>query len=248
MVGSLLTEKWVYTDNDGAVANLAWSDSDNNVYRGDDFAGGLYACTDSCDENWGKLAEEWCDYWNDLKDIDNRSIFEELQKENVQSICYLYFALYVGMIFYSGFEIIGLICLVVWSVSMLLYFKKINCCLTTSFVCSGCVWTLHYLAFIFYMAFTESNFNGDCDDFDSETNPKLCASDGPALALFITIIIPIITIAYCIVGCNLKKKHGADGLHSKTMNEAALPSDNNITHTYPDNRSGYPSGPADIKY
>lgn len=258
MIGSLATPRWVYSDNDGAVVNLAWSDEDNFIYEGDEFEGGLYACTESCDKDWGKLAEEWCDYWNDLDDIDEPNYFEEAQRKNVQSICYLYFALYIGMSVYSSFEIISIICISVWACSMFLYCKKIKFCLVLSFCCSGCVWSLHYLGFIFYMIFTKSNFYGDCDEFDTETNPTLCATDGPGLALFIAIILPLIVVAYCIVGCNLKNHHGPEGLHKKEEkhshhdDHAKSGGHIDVTHNYPSvpagNNNYYSSGPTEIKH
>ena len=254
MIGSLATPRWVYTDNDAAVINLAWGDEDNNIYEGDEFEGGLFGCQESCDESWGKLAEEWCDYWDDLDDIDNPNEFEKTQRDRVQSICYLYFALWMGMNVYSSLEIISMICVSIWACSMLLYYKKIKFCLGFSFCCSGCVWTLHYLALIFFMVFTKSNYYGDCEDFDEETNPHLCATDGPGLALFIAIILPFIVVTYCIVGCNLKNHHGPEGLHKKVE----VGSDHNkhnkseggnveVTHNYPSAPAGndnyYLSGP-----
>ena len=216
MIGSLGAGKWVYTDVKFGLVNPKWEDTDNNVFNGKEFEGNLFRCTESCDESWGKLAQEWCDYSTDVKDeADSNYIYAALE-DPVQSVCALYFVLFAGSAIYGAFEILALICLTCWIIGMFMYWAKVKCCLVFSMVCSGCVWFGHYVAFIAFMTFTRTNYMGICDEWEDDgVNPQLCASDGPGLALFIAIIIPIIVVAYCIVGCRLKHKHGPDGLRHK---------------------------------
>ena len=216
MIGSLGARKWVYTDGDFGAVNLEWKDEDNNVFNGKKFEGSLFGCTESCDESWGKLAEKWCDFYSDVKDEADSNYLYAAIEDSTQSVCALYFVLFIGSAVYGAFEILALVGLVCWTVGMFMYWAKVKCCLVFSMVCSGCVWFGHYVAFIFFMVITRTNYLEVCDEWEDDgKNPQLCASDGPGLGLFIAIIIPIIVVAYCIVGCRLRRKHGPDGLRHK---------------------------------
>ena len=246
MIGSLGAGKWVYTDVNAGMVNLKWDDEDNNVFNGKEFEGSLYMCTESCDESWGKLAGEWCDFYSDVKDDADSNIYFAVLEDPAQSVCALYFVLFIGGAVYSAFEILALVGLVCWTIGMFMYWAKVKCCLVFSMVCSGCVWFGHYVAFIFFMIFTRTNYMGNCDEWEDDgMNPELCAGDGPALGLFIAIIVPFIVITYCIVGCRLKNKHGPDGLRQKAdgQNHHNQPHGNlDQTHTNP--AGVYPPYPA----
>lgn len=203
---------WVYSEIDGVLYNFAWDDSSNNVFDGNNFEGDLYVCTEGCDTDYGKLAEEWCDYYDDLKDAADDLDIDDSTFDPYRTVCVMYFVLYLGMNIYVILESFAMISICVWALGMCCYWRKVNC-LWLTYCCTGCMWALHYIALIGYMGITRSNFNGDCDSFpDDGVNPKLCAGSGPGLSLFILLIIPFISVFYCIVACKLQRSFGHGGL------------------------------------
>lgn len=203
---------WVYSDNKAYYINPEWDDSSNNEYNGKKFEGDLFICKEGCDKDYGKLAQEWCDYYNDQKDIFDDYNIDDSAIDPLLSICLMYFTLYLGMNVYTGLETISMICICIWAIGMLCYCRKVNC-LWLTYCCAGCMWVFHYLAFLVYLNITRSNFDGDCDSFPTNgERPKLCAGSGPGLSLFILLIIPFVTIFYCVVACRLQKTYGHGGL------------------------------------
>ena len=203
---------WVYSDNKGILHNYDWDDDSNNVYNGKKFEGDLFVCKEGCDKDYGKLAQEWCGFYDDQKDnLDAFNIDDEILDPYL-SVCAMYFSLYIGMSIYTALETISMICICVWALAMLCYCRKVNC-LWLTYCCTGCMWVFHYIALIAYMSITRSNFDGDCDSLPTKGDrPKLCAGSGPALSLFILVIIPFISIFYCVVACRLQKTYGHGGL------------------------------------
>ena len=59
----------------------------------------------------------------------------------------------------------------------------------------------HFIGFISWMSTTNTNFNRDCADRPSQGyfNINLCAGDGPALSLFIAILLPIYFVCFCFI-------------------------------------------------
>jgi hypothetical protein len=231
-----------------SIVNFKWLDNDNNIFYGDKFEGGLLQCTESCDESWGKLASKWCAFYDDVKDLADDTngfhdpLFYKALEDPAHSICILYAVLFYGSGVYLAFEILALISIVSWALGMFMYWRKVKCCLVCSMICSGCVWFGHYTAFIFFMVFTKTNFQGNCDEFEDDgENPKLCASDGPGVALVVAILIPLVAVTYCVVGCNLNNKYGHDGLKKNHLENHGNLDQIHVQGAFPVYPAAYPA-------
>ena len=218
MVASFGADSWVRTENDAVALNLAWDDSENNFYEGDSFVGRLFACKDSCDESYGRLTVEWCDYYHDIDDAFN----SDYVSDPYRSVCLLFYSLYLGMGFFFIFEIAAITSVCFWASGMICYMKKVNC-ICLAYCCSGTTWALHYIAFLGYLGLTRTNFTGDCEDFPEDgTSPRLCAGDGPNMMLFLVIFIPFFCIFFCVVACNLQRKYGHGGFDKKPNQDVEI--------------------------
>ena len=111
------------------------------------------------------------------------------------------------MIVFVIAEVIAMIAIIVWGLVLLCFNNKVNCFWLT-YCCSGCAWVAHYLGTLFWLGITSANYNADCSVTPyNGKGPTVCTGDGPALALFTLIFLPVIVILFCIVGCHAQRKH-----------------------------------------
>ncbi|CAG9324475.1 unnamed protein product [Blepharisma stoltei] len=174
IIGTLGTQQWVET---------------KTTYS---FEGSLVAVTDSeiyCikESSYTDLKDDICDDNSECTDTNN-------------VLCDFITDLNSGAAVYILFEVISLICIVVWAIILVCFIFSVNC-FWLSFCCSSSACLLHYIAFLSWVGLTSARFNGKCKNSDqSENEIVICASDGPNLSLFLMIIFPIILIAFIIVG------------------------------------------------
>jgi hypothetical protein len=198
MIGSLTTSRWVQTANDLFYANSG-PNYGNRSFNGQHFAGSLYLCTDDngCSGSFGNNAKDWCNLYNDLHGSEGNTP----RVYTIESICVQFAVLFYGGGVFFVLEIIAIASGIVWSIAMFMITRQQNCfCL--SFCCSGCVWVSHYVGALFFLGFSRTQYRDNC--YDVPTNgdrPILCAKDGPGLILLNLLLVPIVVIAFCVVGC-----------------------------------------------
>jgi hypothetical protein len=205
IIGSMVSKNWVYSKNDRVLRNPSSRDSENNIYYGYKFAGGLSKCTRGCTVDYQDLADDWCSYYRDVKEKFQNTEVEEI-KDPYLSVCAMFYSLWIGKLVYVAFECGGIACAFFWAVGMCCYCLKKKM-LNFSFFCAGAFWTCHYIGFIVYIELTRSSITNNCQNFESGgKRPKLCIDEGPMISLAVLITLPIIVISYCIIGCLFKKR------------------------------------------
>ncbi|CAG9333218.1 unnamed protein product [Blepharisma stoltei] len=191
MVGSLGTKSWVKLDiSDGLgedFQSFEGSIMEVTHYNGDDIEVSYKDAADYyCDPNpnvMPNLYNAWCD------------MFDNLRR---------------GFGVFAVFEIISIGCLVAWGAVLIGFVFSVNC-LPCSFCCSACSWIAHFIAFFSWLAVSNGDYDGNCndiaesfDDGDYKSDlkpPRLCIRDGPILATFLAVFLPIVVIAYIPIGC-----------------------------------------------
>ncbi|OMJ87749.1 hypothetical protein SteCoe_10496 [Stentor coeruleus] len=203
IVGMLSSPRWIYSNSEFTVNTTIYDPSTNRIFETVRFKGGLIRCKSGCTDSFGNLSSDWCAYYDDLDEQD------------VESLCKMFTVLYLGGAICVLFEIIGLIAIIVWFSSMVCYMGKIKS-IMVSFCCSVCVCISHYIAIIVWLGITGATYNDDCSEIpkDGERVP-LCASDGPSLGLFLLLFIPVVVGLYMFIGCKIKMSHGFDGFGGK---------------------------------
>ena len=205
MIASIFTESWVFTNMKVAITNYESSDSEINHFKGKDFSGSLFYCTNSCDARYSKLSEEWCDYFEIVGkafylQYDEKYGYATLDYVNsVSSLCVTFKNLEKGMKIYAASEAFAVLCMIAIVILIILFFFKIKLYyLVMIFTVLGCV--AHLEGFITYAVLTKTNFMGWCDDFPLvfDLPIELCAGHGPILALAISVILPLTSILFCI--------------------------------------------------
>ena len=90
-------------------------------------------------------------------------------------------------------------CLVIGVISLGIYFCSINS-LWVTFISSFCSFLLHLVSTVIYTKLANVVFNRDCEEFRDENRPgTLCAEAGPALLIFLCVLIGIVFIAHNVV-------------------------------------------------
>ena len=205
MIASISTSSWVYTNMKVNIKNFENSDSSINHFKGKDFSGSLFYCTKSCDASYSKLSKEWCDYkekvlYENFYYEDSRYFeMNEFYVYSVMSLCTTFRTLEKSMRIYVASEVFAIICLIGCIIVLGLFFMKIkNYLLIFLFSLLSCV--AHLEGFITFMVLTKTNFNGWCDDFPYfyDLPLDLCASYGPNIALSISILLPLMSIYFCL--------------------------------------------------
>jgi hypothetical protein len=220
MVGTLTTPRWVHSENS------LWQNTDTtNGYRGYIgyyFEGSLTSCTDNkgCVDSYGQNAQDWCNFYNEQHGLYGDSDYVK----TVLSICLQFATLYYGSGIFLLAELIAIVSIIIWAVMNLLIWRQRNC-FCMSFCCSACLWVAHYIGTIIFLGLTNTNFNGKCSDTPTNGNrPMLCANDGPGLALFNLLFIPVLVVGFCIVGCRVQRVNafGTLNFHSPVPAPAAV--------------------------
>lgn len=181
MIGTLGTKSWVKLD------------LDHEIY-GPDFAsyeGGLDRVTRFHDNDVDIIYDEADDYYCDQN-----------QEDNYNAWCEMFKGLWGAAGVYVLFEIISIACLVCWGIILIAFIYSINC-FPCTFFCSVCAWVAHFIAIFGWIAGAHATFDKDCNEVanDGDKAPKLCVGDGPALSIFIVLVLPIIVTTFIPLGC-----------------------------------------------
>lgn len=202
MLATIGTEMWIKVDSNGFF-----------------FEGSLFEITDSNsleEESYKDYRSDYCD----LADLDGSG-------DTIQAYCDTFKNLENGGLVYVILEAISLAGLVCWIVGLLLFMFKKNSMLITLGV-SVFVCITHLVAYLTFMILCKVNYNDDCDEFleDGDKPPKLCAMAGAELSLFVTLILPVLTIVFFIVGFaadknskNPSQKISQDNQNVQMMNQ-----------------------------
>lgn len=203
IVGMLSSPRWIFSNSDFIVNTTIYDTSTNRIFEAIKFKGGIIRCKSGCTDSFGNLSSDWC------------AFYDNLDEQDVESLCKMFTGLYIGGAMCVLFELIGLIALIVWFSTMACYIGRIKS-LMVSFCCSTCVCISHYIAIIIWLGITGASYNDDCSGIpnDGERVP-LCASDGPGLGLFLLLFIPVVVGLYIFIGCKVRISHGFNGFGSK---------------------------------
>jgi hypothetical protein len=196
MVGSLSTDGWVYSQNHLILFDSGESDK-NEYFKGSEFQGSLSFCHEGCYGSYAGLETRWCDKYKEAKTMNDDQEYE--------SVCSMFKHLNFAMLAYALLDVLALIVLLVW-------FVGIACCLGHScyfkmnFLSAACTAFIHVVALVAYVGLSNLSFEGGCDENPKNGDlPVLCANHGPRIALVVAIILPFISVAYCIVSCKYQK-------------------------------------------
>lgn len=122
------------------------------------------------------------------------------------SWCKLFRKLWMGAGLFIVFEITAIVCIAIIIALLILFiYKKFY--FIASFLAAGCMWASHIIAIIAWITISQGQFEDNCSDLtDGEKAPKICARDGPKLALFVLLFLPFVMIPFFIVTCLLRSK------------------------------------------
>jgi hypothetical protein len=200
MVGTLASKSWAYTTAPYTLDIISdYKDVNNNLIDFRFFEGNLYRCTVSCTETYKKLSKEYCDALEKL-------IFDAPED---YFACFMFKNLNKGMKSYLVCECFAMFLMFISGVLLVITIRKRKVVIT--YIVYGLL-TLtvvsHYTGFISWMSITNTNFNRNCVDPPNKyySYINLCAGDGPALSLFIAIILPLLSVSFCFVSFNLRSK------------------------------------------
>ena len=199
MGGTLASKSWVYTTANSSTFIETYNDFHNNIINFRIFEGNLYRCTESCTETYKKLSSEFCD--------EAESLYRKYPENYF--ICRMFKNLNKGMKLYLICE--GISMLFMLLIGLLIIFSRKSTKKTFPYIIYALLTLViiaHYTGFISWMSVTNTNFNRDCVDIPHNPTEdlKFCAGDGPALALFITILLPLISVMFCFVSKNFGAK------------------------------------------
>lgn len=172
MIGGLSTQRWV----EQGQGDTYWK-------------GSLLSCN-SCPGNWTDESYE------DIADEECKFTYRPRT-----GYCDQFESLRDAGKSYIALEVLSLVCLVAWGtrVALELYNKPI---LTNEIAYAVPVIgaALHLCALIEWCLVSNSFYDSDCPDLtDGDSKEKLCSLDGPALALTVAILYPILAFAFFVV-------------------------------------------------
>ncbi|CAG9330628.1 unnamed protein product [Blepharisma stoltei] len=171
----------------GAMFTTSWVELNDSVFKGSM----LYLR-----ELLGETGNELYSHFYDKKDG-----CKHLHKF---SLCKLINDLDTAGTAYNFFEWIGFIFLCVWFGYFLSLIMKCGscrcCCLHRPYCEAIMVVICHYIATIAWLSNSHAEFKSDCDWDRSQTDvPTICAKDGPAIAIFLMVFLPIIVVVFIFV-------------------------------------------------
>ena len=211
MAGTLASKSWVYTTVRVYIYSGSYNDWHNKIINLRIFEGNLYRCTESCTETYKKLSSEFC------HSVERNYVY---YPENY-FMCRLFKDLNKGMKIYLICECFAMFCL--FLVAILLVFSRRSFRMILLYI----IYTLltlvvfaHYTGFISWMSVTNTNFNRDCVEFphNASENMNLCAGDGPALALFLAILLPLTSILFCFLSRSFRTNKIKEKIENKSEN------------------------------
>ena len=219
MICSLCVGSWVSARFSDVYQFIYYSSRDGNVeisryFKGDEFAGSLSFCLEGCDDemdSYSNLYEDWC--YGDMMD----EYKQDSDYKDIKSICTMFSVLSGGSAVYVVFELVSIVALITWFVSMLC-FTKVLVCYYAGCWCSICSCMSHLIATLFWFSITQASFIS-CSSFpDNGQVPTVCAEAGPALSLVTLILYPFILVVYMVISnkIKIKKKEYLSVIHSNT--------------------------------
>jgi hypothetical protein len=212
MLGTLGSQTWVYTRSNTYASNED-SDAYNAIVYFSSFEGNLYSCLKSCDKSYKYLRDEWCDFEDEFDSleeyIDVQSYATYTFGYEAKTLCSTFKSLYTSMIFYLVIESFSICLMIAWLLCIIISTRiKSAFMIFISIILSFLSSCLHIGVFIAYMVITRTNFNLNCKyfPFHSGNQMNLCAGDGPGLALFISILLPIVTFSFAGVSLTFHRR------------------------------------------
>ncbi|CAG9324476.1 unnamed protein product [Blepharisma stoltei] len=204
MIGTLGAKNWVEMKYDHATwkGDLTWvTDSDIDCIS---------------KSSYNDLRSDFCVYKSKCQDTNDAycEMFKNL--DNCGSL-------------YVVLEIIAIICTIIWAIILVCFICSINC-FAISFCCSSTSCIFHYIAFLSWMGWSNTNFNGDCDSDirNSDEAPALCAKDGPSLSLFLVVVFPIILIAFIIIGSKTIRVKRLEAIRGRVIGVSEINNSNQV--------------------
>ena len=212
MGGTLASKSWVYTTAPYYFYVKTYNDWHNNRINFGVFEGNLYRCTESCNETYKKLSTEYCDRADELYIDYPEDYF----------ICKMFKNLNKAMILYLICECFAMFCM--FFVALFLIFSRKSLKIIILYIIYALLTMLivaHHIGFISWMSVTNTNFNRNCVDIPNSPSENIdfCAGDGPALALFTSILLPLISVLFCFVSRRFRVKVIKIAIKSETKPE-----------------------------
>ncbi|CAG9319411.1 unnamed protein product [Blepharisma stoltei] len=181
-----------------------------------------------CSQNWVKSESSLTPFEGSLSKVTNG--YDKIDEDSYTSLsdsyctkshnssdsfCKTFEDLSAAYTVYLVFEVIGMICILIWAIILGCFIFNINC-FPCTFCCSTCALASHYIALFGWIVISKANFEGDCTDSMNEQpnskRPHLCVSEGPKLSLFLAIFIPIVVISFVVIGATALYKKSNQGL------------------------------------
>ena len=203
MIGTLGTTKWIKTNS--SFTSYDNFDSDSKYYfDGSQFEGSLIKCQNGCNNMYNAESSDWCDAYHDR----NTKLFPcELNSTcaTTDTMCSTFNGLNRGAGVFVFFEVGSMIGIVVWLSAMFCSFKAYGC-YCFNYCCSVCSCVFHFIAILGWLGVTKTEYNNSCNDNPTDGSQlKLCATDGPGLALFMMIFNPLVVIGFIVLACIASK-------------------------------------------
>ena len=216
IIASLSTTKWVETEFDFSF--IYTTDIDEGKLREFDcskFQGGLLTCHRGYKVDTTKLSEQYlnlyrdiCTFYNEVKDRDgyfgsNKYSYEKI--DDIRSVCKMLKSISSASTVKILCDILSMIGILIWFIGMLCLIRSVNC-FNFTYICSLCSLFLFYIGSIMWFVNANATFGSCLINPVNGDQPKICATHGPAIVIFITIIFPIIVILYIIITCKAQRK------------------------------------------
>ena len=106
------------------------------------------------------------------------------------------------------FEVLSLLSLVVISIIIIFFWLQKYFYFKLAYLANGCLCASHYVAIIGWVAISNATFGDDCNDVvrNTDSNPVLCAKQGPKLGLFVIVFLPFFDFPFYLITCCYQKK------------------------------------------
>ena len=134
------------------------------------------------------------------------------------------------------FEVLALLSILVIGVVIILFWTQKHYYFRAAYLANGCLCASHYIAIIGWIAVSNVTFDDNCHDVvqGTDSNPIICAKDGPKLGLFMVIFLPFFVFPFYIIACLFQKKR-ANSVEAKDQLKKVTISEQNITSGIIDN-------------
>ncbi|OMJ69869.1 hypothetical protein SteCoe_32282 [Stentor coeruleus] len=164
------------------------------------FKGSFNSCIEGCLSTYSTESKDWCEIFTSMDKIREYYTNNPYYLQS-KSLCSMFHNLYLGMIGYLLLQIISLLTVFIWFVTMICFVKRTKC-FWTSYFCAGCSCLSQLISFLMWFGITGARFGDMCSVFPLDgSNPPICAGDGPGLGIAVIISFSLATFGYVIITC-----------------------------------------------